>query len=51
MEYDVFSANSSISSTGLKPLDVAKRRRNMVGCGREQDWMGGSDEGLDWRIR
>ena len=35
----MFSANPSISPTGLKPLDVAKRRRNVVG------WRG-SDGGV-----
>ena len=41
MEYDVFSANPSISPTKLKPLDVA----NGIGLGRTgSDWGGtGSD--------
>ena len=51
----MFSANPSISSTRLKPLDVAKGRRNGVKLGRngvrlegERGWIGegtGSDKG------
>ena len=33
MKYDVFSANPSISSTGLKSLDVVKGKENGVGLG------------------
>ena len=38
MEYNLFSANSSISPIGLKPLDVAKGRGNRVGLGGERGW-------------
>ena len=38
MEYDVFSANPSISPTGLKPSDVANRveQGERVGLGRKR---------------
>ena len=45
----MFSANPSISPTRLKPLDVAKGRRNRVGRGRKRNRMEGmlSDEGAN----
>ena len=51
----MFSANPSISPTGLKSLDLAKRKKNGVG----RDWEQGRTEGLDrgrtrgsdWEVR
>ena len=42
----MFSANPSISPTGLKPLNVAKRRGNEVGLRGNGIGLGG----LDWRV-
>ena len=36
----MFSANPSISPIGLKPLDMAKRRRNGVGLGGNRVGLG-----------
>ena len=48
MKYDVFSANPSISPTGLKPSDVRERGRigeTRSDCG-EQDRTRGNGVGL-----
>ena len=47
----MFSANPSISSTGLKSLDVEKRRRNGVRLGGNRVGLGGNGVKLGKRGR
>ena len=47
MEYDLFSANPSISSIGLKHLDVVKGRGNEIRLGGNKVKLKGNRVGLE----